>query len=85
MSELLTQVPAENHGQLDEDAALRMDDILDRLASVGAAADPGAVMSAALRVYHAAVLGEVRMVPAETLLEACNRELAKRETEPDLH
>ena len=85
MTDELMQAPAENHGQLDDDAATRMDDILARLASVGAAADPGAVMSAALRVYHAAVLGEVRMVPAETLLEACNREIAKREAEPDLH
>ena len=80
-----TELQTEHHGQLDEDAAARMDDILERLASVGAATDPGAVMSAAVRVYHAAMLGEVRMVPGETLLDAVNREIAKREAEPDLH
>ena len=85
MSDELMEAPAEHHGQLDDDAAARMDDILERLASAGAASDPGAVMSAAVRVYHAAVLGEVRMVPAETLLESVNREIARREAENGPH
>ena len=80
-----TELQAEHHGQLDEDAAWRMSAILAQHVDAGIATDPGTIMSMAVRMYHAAMLGEMCMVPADTLLEAVNRELAKRETEPDLH
>ena len=85
MSEHLTQVPAEQHGQLDDDAAARMDDILAQHADAGIATDPGTVMSMAIRVYHGVMLGECRIVPDETLLDAVNRELAHREASGDGH
>ena len=76
------QTVEHHHGQLDDDAAARMDDILAQHVDAGIATDAGTVMSMAVRMYHAALLGEVRMVPAETLLEACNREIARRESGP---
>ena len=60
-----TEQQVERHGELDDDAAARLEDLLRLMKEGGQEATPGRVMSTAIRLFHMSVTGVI--LPADGL------------------
>ena len=66
--------PMNHHGELDESASACMENLREIFAEAGQEFDPGAVMSKAVRFFHAACTGGLTVTPSDELRQMAEAE-----------